>query len=122
MLVHISVCICSYQRPALLKRTLTALLRQDPRGRFESSVVVCDNDSAESGRAVVSEMSGCFMEPITYCDEPRRSISYARNKALENAKGDAIAFIDDDEFPEKDWLHNLHVALLEHRVSGVLGP
>src|SRR5437879_4123435 len=46
--MHISVCICSYQRPVLLKRTLSALLRQDSRGRFEYSVVVCDNDSAES--------------------------------------------------------------------------
>lgn len=120
--MHITVCICSYQRPELLRRTLEALRHQETQGRFTYSVVVCDNDAAESGRPVAVEMSKHFADPITYCTEPRRSISHARNQALANAKGDAIAFIDDDEFAEKDWLLNLYATLTKNQVAGVLGP
>ena len=41
--------------------------------------------------------SGCR---VKYCVEPRQNIALARNKALQNAEGDLIAFIDDDEFPD----------------------
>ena len=33
------------------------------------------------------------MQPI-YCVEPRQNIALTRNKAIEHAKGDFIAFID----------------------------
>ena len=36
----------------------------------------------------------------------KQNIALARNKAIENAKGDFIAFIDDDEFPLDQWLLN----------------
>ena len=120
--MHINVCICSYQRPDLLRRALKSLGQQDTKGRFSFSLVVADNDALESGRLVVSEIADYFPVPITYCTETRRSISHARNKALAHANGDAIAFIDDDEFAEKDWLHNLYIALVEDGVAGVLGP
>jgi len=59
---------------------------------------------------------------VVYCVEARQSIALARNKAIENAAGDFIAFIDDDEFPTKQWLRTLFNALHEHDVDGVLGP
>jgi glycosyltransferase involved in cell wall biosynthesis len=120
--MHISVCICTYQRPQLLKRLLDALRKQETRGEFSYSVVIADNDAAESGRAAVQETETAFPVSVTYCTDPRRSIAHARNKALEHAEGDAIAFIDDDEFPEKDWLFRLHETLAANQVAGVLGP
>jgi hypothetical protein len=45
-----------------------------------------------------------------------------RNKALLHAEGNFIAFIDDDEFPEDDWLCNLFKACMRFGVDGVLGP
>src|SRR5262249_24944284 len=44
------------------------------------------------------------------------------NLAWRNATGDLIAFIDDDEFPVRDWLRKLLEALSEFNVAGVLGP
>lgn len=120
--MHISVCICSYQRPLLLKRTLSALQTQKTENLFSYSVVICDNDSDESGKAVANEFSKAFESAVHYCVESRRSISHARNKALEFANGDLVAFIDDDEFPEKDWLLNLYQTLTRFQVAGVLGP
>jgi len=46
----------------------------------------------------------------------------ARNKAVENATGDFVAFIDDDEFPVTEWLRTLFLTIGEYNVDGVLGP
>ena len=59
---------------------------------------------------------------IKYCVEPRQNIALARNRAVENAVGDFIAFIDDDEFPAKNWLLMLFKTCKQYKVDGVLGP
>jgi succinoglycan biosynthesis protein ExoM len=119
--MHISVCVCSYRRPALLQRTLSGLRLQKTHSRFDYSVVVCDNDPAESARPVANSFAGTNPEVI-YCAEPRRGIAHARNKAVESARGDYIAFIDDDEVPEQHWLRRLYETLIAEKVDAVLGP
>ncbi len=119
---HISVCICTYKRPALLKRSLEAVCGQQTDGLFTYSIVVVDNDQAESARAVVSEVSVASAIPVKYCIQPRQNIALARNAAAENATGDFIAFMDDDEFPVTGWLRTLFLAISQYKVDGVLGP
>src|SRR6266567_7084151 len=104
---HIAVCVCTYKRPDYLKRLLTELTSQDTGGLFTYSIVIVDNDQSESARAVVSDFAAALPVPIKYCVEPRQNIALARNKAIENASGDFIACIDDDEFPQHDWLLNM---------------
>jgi succinoglycan biosynthesis protein ExoM len=118
---HISVCVCSYRRPRLLKRLLLKLNNQATEGLFTYSIVVADNDEERSGGPVVAKMSSHFKVPIRYCVEPRRNIALARNKAVENAEGAYVALIDEDEFPESTWLLTLYQTLCEYRVDGVLG-
>jgi glycosyltransferase involved in cell wall biosynthesis len=119
---HISVCVCTFKRPDLLKRLLAGLDRQRAEGLFSYSVVVADNDSMQSARKVVAEFGVTSSLPVIYCVEPEQNIALVRNKALENAKGDFVAFIDDDEFPHEDWLHNLFKACRAFEADGVLGP
>jgi glycosyltransferase involved in cell wall biosynthesis len=119
---HICVCICTYQRPRLLQRLLLALAAQETGGLFTYSIVIADNDQSRSAELVVSEFVAAFSVPVVYCLEPQRSIALARNRAVENAIGDYIAFVDDDEFPEEDWLQTLFTACDKYGVDGVLGP
>src|SRR5580700_7943958 len=98
---HIAICICTYKRPVLLKRLLDDLGGQDTGGLFTYSIVVVDNDHLRSAEPVVSVFAAASAIPIRYCEEPRQNIALARNKAVENATGDFVAFIDDDEFPMK---------------------
>jgi len=119
---HISVCICTFKRPHLLKRLLEGLGQQETAGLFTYSIVVADNDSLESAKAAVSAFAAESMIPIRYCVEPQQNISLARNKAVENADGDYIAFIDDDEFPTNRWLLTLLTTCKKYGVDGVLGP
>ena len=119
---HICVCVCTYKRPLPLKRLLAELNRQETGGLFTYSIVVADNDETESGKPTVEEMQRLSPVPIRYCVEPRRNIALARNKVLENAEGEYIALIDDDEFPQPSWLVTLFKACKEYKVDGVLGP
>lgn len=119
---HISVCVCTYKRPHLLARLLHELGHQDTGGVITYSIVVADNDYLQSARQVASDFAATSNIPIRYCVEPRQNIALARNKALENASGDFIAFIDDDEIPTKRWLLTLFEACNEYDADGVLGP
>jgi glycosyltransferase involved in cell wall biosynthesis len=120
--MDISICVCSYKRPEMLRKLLGELRRLETRDLFTFSVVVSDNDPEESARAVIGDFSSDYPVRIDYVTEPRRSIALARNAAVAKATGDAIAFIDDDEWPQPDWLHNHVSALQRPGVAGVLGP
>jgi glycosyltransferase involved in cell wall biosynthesis len=118
----VTVCICTYRRPEQLRRLLSALSKQDTRGRFSYSIVVADNDRGESARSVVRESAATASVPVMYRVEPDQNIARARNCALEGAAGDYVAFIDDDEFPASDWLARMIEACEAFRAGGVLGP
>ena len=119
---HICICICTYKRPILLRRLLNELGRQDTDGLFTSSIVVADNDESQSAKRVVSEFAAGSGISVTYCVQPRRSIALTRNTAVEKARGEFIAFIDDDEFPTQRWLLTLLIACEKYGAEGVLGP
>lgn len=119
---HIGVCICTYKRPELLQRLLRELAGQETRGLFTYSIVVVDNDHLRSAEAVVLGFAATSAVPVTYDVEPVQNICLARNRGIAQAAGEFIAFIDDDEFPEKQWLLKLYQAAAREDVAGVLGP
>jgi succinoglycan biosynthesis protein ExoM len=119
---HISVCICTYKRARFLRRLLDELRDQETDGLFTYSIVVADNDGLQSAKEVVSDFAATSSIPITYCAEPLQNIPLARNKAIENASGDFVAFIDDDEFPTERWLLTLFNECNRTGVDGVVGP
>lgn len=121
-LPHITVCICAYRRPDLLRRTLEAVSAQETSGVFTYCVQVVDNDAAQSSRAVVEDLAMRSAVVIHYWVEPRQNIATARNTAVRHATGDFVAFVDDDELPVREWLLKLFVTLQSHSADGVLGP
>jgi len=119
---HICVCICTYKRPELLERLLADLETQETAGLFSFSIVVVDNDAGESAREVVSAFARRTNRTVVYDIEPQQNISLARNRAVRNSVGDYIAFFDDDQFPQRDWLLSLYEAQKAYRADGILGP
>jgi glycosyltransferase involved in cell wall biosynthesis len=119
---QVTVCICTYKRPSFLKRLLEELVRQETGGLLDFSIVVVDNDSHESARQIVTDFATSSPIETSYCVEPISNIALARNKAVKSAKGDYLAFIDDDEVPLKDWLITLVKTCRNFGADGVLGP
>jgi succinoglycan biosynthesis protein ExoM len=105
-----------------LRRLLHKLGHQETNGAFTYSIVVADNDAELSGKEVVDYFAAHSRVGIVYCSEPRRNIALARNCAAENARGEYIAWIDDDEFPAPGWLKSLVAIAQSSNAAAVLGP
>lgn len=119
---HLTVCICTYKRAALLQRLLEKLSEQETGDAFTYSVVVADNDAARSAEPLVADLAPKLSYPVVYCHEPTQNIALVRNQALAHARGDFNVFIDDDEFPVPRWLAELLSTCEKHQAAGVLGP
>lgn len=119
---HISVCICTFKRPQMLSNLLSSLQNQKTENLFTYSVIVVDNDIKQSAEKAVNDFLIKSLIPVDYHCESEQNIALARNKAVSNTRGNFIAFIDDDEFPNDTWLLNLFKAQRRYRCAGVLGP
>jgi glycosyltransferase involved in cell wall biosynthesis len=105
-----------------LKRLLYSLNQLVRDTRFNIEIIIVDNDAEKSCESIALEFQCDSGIPLRYYHEKRQNISYARNMSVLNSTGNFIAFIDDDEFPEKTWLTELYSALLKFKADGVLGP
>ncbi len=119
---HISVCICTYKRPELLTKLLKSLETIDTENSFSYSIVIADNDELKSAEKRVNIFSKKSNLIIDYNCVIEKSFSLTRNKTIEKSTGEYLAFIDDDEYPEKDWLLNLYKNIKKYNVTAVLGP
>jgi len=120
---RVAVCICTCGRPAGLRRILDALSRIDHDG--DLVVVVVDNHPDRSGLAVCAELSGAYRWQLLAAHEPARGISQARNRAMNLALEQDVAFIaclDDDEWPEPRWLSELLRVQAATGADAVGGP
>ena len=123
--MRVGICIATYRRPRMLATLLKALDRQ----AFQKArpplvtVVVIDNDVAESARATVERAAVRARWPLCYGVEPRRGISYARNRGVV-AVGqtcDFLVFVD-DELPRRNWLDELLFVQARENADVVAGP
>jgi len=106
----------------MLARCLESLAAQILADDIAVSLVVVDNDPAGSARLTVAQFCAAAPFPVYYVHEPIRGIARARNAALDKAlelRSDWVAFIDDDETAEPDWLAVLMAP--EYRHLPVLG-
>ncbi|NLT49155.1 MAG: glycosyltransferase family 2 protein [Clostridiales bacterium] len=121
--IKISICLCTYHRPHLLKKCLTAIYQNDFTDELE--VIVIDNDANASAKDIVEALQGHYNAKniaLIYAIEKIQGIASARNLAVSLARGKYLAFIDDDEVPDRSWLSNLYKALVTFRADAVWGP
>ncbi len=89
----VSIIIPTYNRCSLLKRALESVYKQTV-AKYE--IIVVDDGSTDN----TAEMLRLFFPDINYTYQPNQGVSVARNKGLEQAKGDWLAFLDSDD----EWL------------------
>lgn len=103
----LTVAICTKDRPEPLARCLASLERL--RGASLNSafeVLVVDNAASDARtRDLVATFAG-----VRYAAEPRPGLDFARNRAVEDARGDLLAFLDDDVVVDAGWLDGLKTA------------
>jgi len=107
----------------MLAKALDGVISQAAaNSEFTYEIVVVDNDSRRSAEETVRQFESKSKIKIIYDCEPEQSFSLARNRAIQNATGNFVAFMDDDEYPVKDWLSLLYTTMKRYKADGVLGP
>jgi O-antigen biosynthesis protein len=95
----ISVVIATREHPGILARALDSALALD-YPRFE--VIVVDNDPpSDATETMVRERFG---EKVVYVREPVRGLASAHNRGAATARGQIVAFTDDDVLIDRGWL------------------
>lgn len=102
----ISVIVPVYNVKPYLTRCLDSLLKQT-HSNFELLLV---NDGSSDGSAFVLEDYAKKDQRIRIIHQENRGVSAARNRALDEARGEYITFIDSDDFVEDFYLEHLYTA------------
>jgi succinoglycan biosynthesis protein ExoM len=116
----ISVIIPTFHRPVGALTAVRSVFAQVGAPRFE--ILLVDNDSGQSGASVAEQLRQESKVPFTYAVEPAAGVANARNTAVALAKGDFIAFLDDDEVAKPNWLAELIEAQSATKADVVFGP
>jgi len=120
----ITAAVCTRGRPESLTRLLDSLCPQDyPRMR----VLVVDNaPTDDKTRQAVLGAQDKHGVDIDYVVEPRPGLSWARNRAIESADGEVIAWVDDDERCDPWWATEIARGFVEvpeaDGVTGIIIP
>ena len=123
--MEVAVCVITYRRPEGLKRLLESLNALTFQAQApDLRVVVVDNDETGSAGATCDAVRPDFAWALECHIEPRRGIPFARNTAIARAGGDVdyVAFIDDDEVADPNWLDELFRVMKEYQADVVAGP
>lgn len=124
--MKISVCIITYKRPLGLTSVLAGIKAQNFSNIHEPEIeiIVVDNDEHGESEAISSKFAKEMKWPLVFTTEPRRGIPFARNTAIAyvNPNRDYIAFIDDDEVPEPQWLEELIIMQQKTNADVIMGP
>ncbi len=124
--MRIGICVSTFRRPEQLANLLDALAALE----FETSpvprvdVVVVNNDPETSVEPVLDQARAKLGDRLHGQEEPRRGIPQSRNRALRKSLSlgaDYLAFLDDDEWPDPDWLEQLIKAARLHDAALVQG-
>ena len=112
--LSVSIVIVTVDRAVSLERTLSSLgqLRYD---NFETLVV--NGPSTDHTAEVIARHAA----GLRVYETAASNISVARNIGLAHARGDVVAFIDDDAVPEPGWLDALVAAYADRQVVAVGG-
>lgn len=105
----------------MARRAIESVYAQRLPVSLPYEMIVVDNSPSGEARGWVEALTGLRPAPV-YIHEPRAGISHARNAGVAASRGEYLAFIDDDEIAEPDWLANLHRALLSHDADIATGP
>lgn len=119
--VKISVIVCTYNRCETLTRTLESITASRLSDQIEWEVLVIDNNSKDRTREVVEDFCRRYPERFRYVHEARQGLSNARNTGIREARGEILAFTDDDIVVDGEWLQNLTRPLLTGGYAGAGG-
>ena len=103
--MNISIIICTHNRAHFLKDALQSLMNMKVSTECNVELLVVNNASSDGTTSVINEFfgnsKGFYVKSIF---EPRLGKTYALNKAIRDASGEILAFVDDDHIVSDGYL------------------
>lgn len=119
----LSVLICTYNREKYIGPLLESIAAND-LSKEQYEIVLVDNNCTDNTKGVCETFAKTHRDiRFLYCVEPEQGLSAARNKAIKEAKGDFLVYIDDDALVDSWYLRTVYDYLTAHpEISAVGGP
>ena len=109
----VSVIVCTHNGSSTIRDCLEGVEQLD----YPDLEVIVVDDGSKDGTAAVAESFD-----VQLIRTANLGLSSARNTGIGAARGDIVAFLDDDSVPDRHWLRYLVSELLENDHAGVGGP
>jgi glycosyltransferase involved in cell wall biosynthesis len=109
-MVDFSVAICTFngekRLPAVLDRLKSCCEYTDKNDKIYWEILVIDNNSKDNTAQVFQDYQANWPEayPLKYYFEPKQGLSFARQLAIQEARGKFVGFLDDDNLPSPNWV------------------
>lgn len=116
----VTILIPTRNRPGPLGRALRSLAGLELPGDVAVDVLVVDN--SEDGNAGPAARAVSLPFPLRVIEERQPGVSTARNRGIAEAKGDLVAFLDDDCEASPNWLAAQVATLRASGADGSFGP
>ena len=115
-----TVVMLNFNGQAVLRRSLEAVLNQDYPN---FTLVVVDNASSDTSRQILCEFEASYTGRIklVFLSE-NRGVAGGRNAAIPHCDSDFVAFIDNDGYPDPNWLSEAVWHLTQDRQVGAVAP
>jgi glycosyltransferase involved in cell wall biosynthesis len=107
----ISVVVCTHNRAGILERMMTSFYAQEGLDRVAYELIIVDNRSTDNTVDVVEKFTG--RRGLEYVYEAKQGHTFARNRGIKEARGDIVAFLDDDVLLDPGWLEAMEAAFDE---------
>lgn len=117
-----SIIIPTQRRPAGLAVATASALAQTGVDPASVELIVADNDAIASAQAFVQGLAATAPFAVTYLHVPEPGVANVRNAAVAKARGEWIAFLDDDQEAPAGWLAALLKAQADFNADVVFGP
>ncbi|MCL5283042.1 MAG: glycosyltransferase family 2 protein [Planctomycetes bacterium] len=119
--MFVSITIQTYNRSTILAETLESLRSLRCPRAVEYEILVVDNNSRDDTQDVLRRYA-CLLAPrLRSVFESQQGLSHARNRALAEAKGEIVSFLDDDVVVDPGWLEAVCRAFVEYSATVVGG-
>ena len=121
--VDFSVAIPTYNGAKTLPLVLERLKSQINLNQITWEVIVIDNNSTDETAQVVQAFQEHWLpqSQLRYCFETQQGLCYARQRAVKEANGRFVGFLDDDNLPASDWVATAYEFGEEHPKAGAYG-
>lgn len=125
-MIDFTVAIPTYNSADRLPLVLDKLRSQLHTAQFDWEIIVVDNNSSDTTAAVVRHYQSLWQTSgfgcvLRYVWEPEQGAAFARQRAIDEASGKWVGFLDDDNLPAADWVAAAYTFGRSHPNVGAYG-